>query len=394
MLKHNFRIAHLISGYIAETLTPEEQQELHAWREESADHEHLFQQIRKEENIAAYLHETGKFPKEEGWNMVNNRIHSSLRRKQIIRILSYAAIIALPLLIGTLVITLNKQPEAPILADTEQPVTILPGERKAILTLGNGQVIDLQQTEQMEVNEDDGTTIGIDQSTLSYQTADKKTKSQEVIYNKIDIPHGGEYSLFLADGTKVYLNAMSSLRYPVQFTGDTRTVELAGEAYFEVTRSDKPFIVQVGEMQIEVLGTTFNIAAYPDEQAYTTLVDGRVKVLAHANGAEAILKPSEQAVFNTATNDFSVATVDVSLYTSWINGKIHFRDERLEDIMKALSRWYDIEIVYKDKEARDIRFGCNVDRYNEIKPFLELLEKTEKVKISIDNKRIIIQSKK
>ncbi|MDH6343220.1 transmembrane sensor [Parabacteroides sp. PFB2-12] len=394
MLTPNFRIAHLIAGHIAETLTPEEQQELHAWRDESAEHEHLFQQIRKEENIAAYLYDTGKFPKEEGWQVVNSRIHTSLRRKQIIRILSYAAIILFPLLIGTMVITLNKQQEESQLAHTTQPVTILPGERKAMLTLGNGQVIDLQQTEQMEVNEDDGTTIDIDQTTLSYQTVEKKAKSQEVIYNKIDIPHGGEYSLFLADGTKVYLNAMSSLRYPVRFTGDTRTVELAGEAYFEVTRSDKPFIVQIGEMRIEVLGTTFNIAAYPGEQAYTTLVDGRVKVLAHENGAEVILKPSEQAVFNTETDDFSVATVDVSLYTSWINGKIHFKDERLEDIMKSLSRWYDIEIVYKDKEVRDIRFGCNVDRYENINPFLELLEKTEKVKISMDNKRIIIQSRK
>lgn len=394
MLTHNFRIAHLISGHIAGTLTPEESQELQSWRNESEENESLFLQITHEENLYRYGEYVRKFPKEEGWKAIDGRIHSIFRRKQILRIISYAAIILFPLVIGTVVISLQKKQQDQEIVRLEQGGSILPGGHKALLTLGSGQVIDLQQPGQSEVNEKDGTTIGIDNATLNYHADASKKKTKEVIYNKIDIPHGGEYSLFLADGTKVYLNAMSSLRYPVQFTGDTRTVELEGEAYFEVTKSNIPFVVKVDEMQIEVLGTTFNIAAYPGEHTYTTLVNGSVKVVAHESGAEAVLKPSEQAVFRADAEDFSIATVDVAAYTSWIDGKIYFKDERLEDIMKALSRWYDMQVVYKDEEARNIRFGCNVDRYADIKPFLELLEKTDKVRIIIENKRIMIESKK
>ncbi len=394
MHRHNFQIARLISGYLSESLQPEEEQELQIWRDASPEHERLFQQICEKENITRYVQNSQKFNKNEGWSQVDKRIHRSISRKYYIKALSYAAAVLIPLIIGVAVITYQNDNKDSEIAEVIAPIeSILPGERKAMLTLGSGEIIDLQDIESKEVSEADGTTIGIDAATLNYQSVKQKEKPKQVIYNKVDVPRGGEYSLFLADGTKVFLNAMSSLRFPVQFSGDTRTVELEGEAYFEVVPDGKPFIVAINEMQVEVLGTSFNVAAYAEEITRTTLVKGSVKVLAKESGISKVLKPSEQALFDTESDNFNITTVDVSLYTSWIEGKIYFKDERLEEIMKALSRWYDMEVIYKDEAAKNIRFGCNVDRYEDIKPFLELLEKTNKVKITKEDKKITIQSK-
>jgi len=394
MLKNHFYIARLVSGFLMESLSTEEMQELQDWRESSPEHERLFQQICDEKNLEIYQRESQRFNQTEGWGMVDRKIQRTLRQARIRRTLSYAAAILLPLLIGTFVWLSQIDSKENLLADDEPAAEyILPGERKALLTLGSGEVIDLQDATHKEVNEKDGTKIDIQQSTLNYQAGKPLEEEKEILYNKIDVPHGGEYSLFLADGTKVYMNAMSSLRFPVRFTGDTRQVELEGEAYFEVTRSDKPFIVKVNGMDVEVLGTTFNLSSYPGETNHATLVSGSVKVSTEGNAHSRVLKPSQQARFNPESETFSVETVDVSLYTSWIDGKIYFKDERLETIMKTLSRWYDMEVVFKDESAKNLRFGCNVDRYKEIKPFLELLEKTDKVRISQDDKKIIIQSK-
>ena len=209
----------------------------------------------------------------------------------------------------------------------------------------------------------------------------------EPVYNKVEIPRGGEYALVLSDGTKVHLNSMSSLRFPVAFTTGKREVELQGEAYFEVSKTGQPFIVNANGMQVEVLGTTFNISAYPDEEYQTTLVNGSVKVSAE-KGESLILKPSQQATIALGSNSIQVRTVDTSFYTSWVKGKINFKDQRLEDIMKTLSRWYDMNVVYENEKLKNIRFGCNLNRYEEITPFVKLLEKTEEVHVKIEGNTI------
>ena len=180
---------------------------------------------------------------------------------------------------------------------------------------------------------------------------------------------------------------MSSLRFPVTFANEKREVELEGEAYFEVSKNGLPFIVSTHGMQIEVLGTTFNVSAYPNEECQTTLVNGSVKINA-GQGESLILKPSQQASIAPGSNDIQVKTVDTSFYTSWIKGKINFKDQRLEDIMKILSRWYDMKVVYANADIKNIRFGCNIDRYEDIAPFVNLLEKTEKVHVKIKDKTI------
>ena len=140
-------------------------------------------------------------------------------------------------------------------------------------------------------------------------------------------------------------------------------------------------------MKIEVLGTTFNISAYPNEEYQTTLVSGSVKVQTE-NGSNRILKPSEQACITPGSNQINVRNVDTAFYTSWIHGKINFKDQRLEDIMKILSRWYDMNVVYENEGLKNIRFGCNLNRYEEITPFVKLLEKTEEVHVKIEGNTI------
>ncbi|MCD7898615.1 MAG: DUF4974 domain-containing protein [Bacteroides sp.] len=269
----------------------------------------------------------------------------------------------------------------------KQNIQIGPGEKKATLTLGSGTVIDLKHTSETTVEEVDGTSISIDPESLNYPQTDRIAETEEVIYNQVDVPRGGEYSLFLSDGTKVYLNSMSSLRFPVRFIGDQRMVELVGEAYFEVANHTKPFVVKANGFEVEVLGTIFNISSYQNENHQTTLIHGSVKVQTES-GFNCILEPSEQAYQKSDSNELGVRKVDVMQYTSWVNGKIYFRDARLEDIMNILARWYDIDIFYLEPSVKNLRFGCNINRYKEITPFLELLERTEKVDISIQGRKI------
>lgn len=388
MPEYYFYIAGLISKYLSTTISQEELDELNQWREKSPGNEKLFQKICDRENISHHESEKAKFNKQKGWNELNKRIQLSIRRKYIIRIISYAAIIILPIFMALLLIT-NQKETIRIAQQITEPIQ--PGDKKAVLTLDNGEVINLENFKNKEINEKDGTSINIDEAALNYQSDTSKKEAAKEIYNRIDIPRGGEYSLLLSDGTKIYLNAMSSLRFPVRFTGDVRQVELTGEAYFEVAKKEQPFIVKVNNMEVEVLGTRFNISAYPEEDYQTTLVSGSVKVYAQDRQASYKLNPSEQAVFNSQTDKIDIREVDVSLYTSWIEGKIYFKDQRLEDIMKSLSRWYDMEVVYENEKVKNLRFGCNVDRYEDISPFLELLEKTGKVKITKEGKKITIK---
>ena len=198
---------------------------------------------------------------------------------------------------------------------------------------------------------------------------------------------GQRAQFVLPDGSKVWLNASTQLAYKSSLWSRERQVNLTGEAYFEVSKNGQPFIVNANGMQVEVLGTAFNISAYPNEEYQTTLVNGSVKVSAE-KGESLILKPSQQATIALGSNSIQVRTVDTSFYTSWVKGKINFKDQRLEDIMKTLSRWYDMNVVYENEKLKNIRFGCNLNRYEEITPFVKLLEKTEEVHVKIEGNTI------
>lgn len=386
MIKQDFYIANLVARYLSGEITPEETIKLTTWRNESATHEALFQKICSEENQKQHFRQSTSFNPASGWKEVEKRIKKNNNRSRYIKILSYAAVIMFPILF----VGISMKFTSPLSLSNEQMLIaqpILPGEPKAILTLDDGQTIHINKEAGNLLEKIDGANVQIDSTMLNYQVAQQKAQESKLIYNKVETPRGGEYALLLSDGTKVHLNAMTSLRFPVTFDNGPREVELEGEAYFEVSKTGQPFIVSTHGMQVEVLGTTFNISAYPREEYQTTLVNGSVKVNTET-GKSCILKPSQQATVSPGNNSIQVRMVDAEFYTSWVKGKIHFKDQRLEDIMKILSRWYDMDVIYANEKIKDIRFGCNVDRYSEITPFVRLLEETGKVHVKINGKTI------
>ena len=385
MINQHFYIARLIARYLSDEIGEEEQAELTRWRDESPENERLFQEICKEENIKQNMQKRQTFHAEDGWEGVQRKIQRHRFRHRILNICKYAAIFIFPVAIATVAIYKSGNEPQPLSQVEEQ---IVPGGKKAVLILDNGEAIDLKSTSGVELKEKDGTVIQVDSTVLNYQQAPART-SEKLAYNKVNVPRGGEYQLMLSDGSKVQLNSMSSIRFPVQFAQDCRLVELEGEAYFEVSKTGQSFIVQTKGMKIEVLGTTFNISAYANEEYQTTLVSGSVKVQTE-NGSNRILKPSEQACITPGSNQINVRNVDTAFYTSWIHGKINFKDQRLDDIMKTLARWYDMDVVYENEATKELRFGCYVNRYNEITPLVKLLEQTGRVTVTVEGKTIKI----
>ncbi len=386
MLNQQFYMAELIARHLTETLNDEEQRILEEWVNESSENQALFRRLCHGEEQKLHAQKSKQYSNRQGCKELSRKIQHTKRKHYLLQITRYAALIAVPLIVAFLFIQWPSKPESHVVSETLSP--IIPGEKRAVLTLADGSVIDLKSSEETWIEEKDGTAIRIDSTSLTYKAKSQTATVHQTAFNKIETPRGGEYALTLSDGTKVYLNSMSTLRFPVQFSDEKREVELLGEALFDVKKGTIPFIVKTNGTLIEVLGTTFNVSSYEGEEYQATLVKGAVKIHT-AQGESQLLKPSQQACIGTANQKIEVRQVDTSMYTSWVNGKIHFKDQSLEQIMKQLSRWYDMKVIYKDESLKQLRFGCNINRYKEIAPFLELLEQTGNVKISINEKTII-----
>lgn len=387
MLKKEYNISILIAKFLAGDISGEEHRELEAWKEASAENQQLFERLSTPQHIAELNTMAGCYNKTEAWR----KLERKLTRSKVLgfrKWMVYAAVLLVPLMVCYFLIKTSEEVLSPNVNIAE---TITPGSSKATLTLADGSVLNLEDVKEFKLKEKDGTQISKDSLTLNYNT---NNFSDKIVYNKIEIPRGGEYTLKLSDGTMVYLNAMSSLRFPVNFIGDKREVELQGEAYFEVAKGHKPFIVKTARMNIEVLGTVFNISAYAEDQVTrTTLVNGSVKVTSDCLSEAIILKPSQQASFYKSANQITVKEVDITQYTAWKNGRFYFKDWRLEDIVTYLSRWYDVDVFYQNNDIRDIRFGCNINRYGEIAPILELLEQTDKITAKLKGRTIVFTNK-
>ena len=269
---------------------------------------------------------------------------------------------------------------------------IQPGQSRAVVTLADGQQIVLEQANR-KIEESDGTVLHSDSGALVYTANAEKTVAK-VMYNKVSIPRGGEYRLELADGTKVWLNAATELRFPVNFTGDMREVYLKGEAYFQVKRDEKhPFIVHTSMGAVEVLGTSFNVRDYEDErEVVTTLETGKVMYVSGNTREKVTLNPGYQ-VLEKESSPVEVRKVDPLEYTGWREGKYVFEDVALEDIMRTLCRWYDIDVVYANPAVKKFHFTGDLERYESISIFLSFIETGGDVKFKTEGKTIIIDKK-
>ncbi|MEJ2882294.1 FecR family protein [Pedobacter sp. GR22-6] len=268
--------------------------------------------------------------------------------------------------------------------------SISPGRNRAILTLANGKKLDLDGTQTGMISREGASIVSkTADGKLIYGTNTDTPDKNALIYNTIETPRGGQYELTLGDGTKVWLNAGSSLKYPTTFTGKERSVELTGEAYFQVAKNkEKPFNVVLKGMKVEVLGTHFNVMAYDDEQTIeTTLLEGSVKLT--KNGNSKVLIPNQQGLLANGASDFSVRTVNTENVIAWKNGFFKFDDENIETIMRKVARWYDVDISYKGN-LKYKNFGGTVARFKDISQLLTTLELTGTVHFKIDGRRVTV----
>nr|WP_121271910.1 FecR family protein [Pedobacter schmidteae] len=268
-----------------------------------------------------------------------------------------------------------------------------PGKNKAVLTLANGKRINLSDAKN---------GIVIDASILAYNDGTQIQTGSENGGEKNDelqasTPAGGTYQVMLADGTKVWMNSETVLKFPQSFTGKERRVELIGEAYFEVAKSKTyPFIVKSRQQEVTVLGTHFNISAYENDRfTKTTLLEGAVSVMLNDlqkrknNSGFALLSPGKQAL--STANTLQVKETDVEEAVSWKNGYFRFNDEKLQSVMQKIARWYDIEVVYKDQPTQE-GFTGTISRTSNISDVLDMLERTKTVHFEIEGRRVTVMN--
>jgi hypothetical protein len=321
-------------------------------------------------------------------------IRPSVKSKTILFLRPIWGIAAALLIIGTLALYLYRSKEISGTAHATVKSTIdhAPGGNRAVLILGNGTRVLLDAAPNGTIAKQTGVRItktAEGQLIYTLQNIESSANNQ-LSYNTIETPKGGQYQITMPDGTKVWLNAQSSLKYPTYFNSKERRVELSGEAYFEVKHQESsPFRVVINDQLIEVLGTHFNVNSYADEPAIkTTLMEGSVKLSFKNNPGIAVLNPGQQSVYED--NKFQIKQVDTEESIAWKKGYFAFNKSSLEDIMRQISRWYNVEVSYQQNSLKKELFSGNVSRFEKASQVLSILELTGLVSFKIEERRITV----
>ena len=383
------RISYLYQRYLDNTLHPEERKELYSiltdpqWDEKLKDVlSESYYDLQMEQVIDMRADRSNKI-----FDFIVAQPRTQIKKRRMWPRIAAAASIILCLSIGGYFIIHKKEPQQ---TAQNKPVKndLLPGGNKAYLTISNGKRIALTGASNGQIAQQAGVTITkTTDGQLVYQTLAQlpPPTSRELEYNTIETPKGGQYQVILPDGSRVWLNAASSLRYPVQFSTNERKVELNGEAYFEVTHDPaKPFRVASTNQVVEVLGTHFNISSYTDEQAtLTTLLEGSVKI-----NNNTILTPGEQAKL-AKTGAVIVKAVDTEEAIAWKKGYFTFSNESLESIMRKVCRWYNTDVIFKNESLKQITFSGTISKMDKVSKVLRRLELTNEVAFKVENNQII-----
>lgn len=378
-LKKRYEIARWIFREIMGISTPGEQRQLEGWCRASKENMEEYTAIRQ--RLGKELREKAEVNIPAEWRKFKSQI---LRPRKIDHLGYYAAAVCVG--IGLVIGILYLQKPA-----TTVSVVALNDTKgyKAVLVLDDGKRISLEDTLRQTVAETMGTRVLTEGNVLWYDTrTSQETKGIEK--HRIIVPRGGEYKLILSDGTKVWLNSESELEYPVKFVGSAREVNMKGEVCFEVAQNvSRPFVVKAGETSVTVLGTLFNVEAYPENQHLTTtLVKG--KVMIGTGKIQQILLPDEQAIVEKS-GTISVRKVHAADYVSWTNGICHFTEASLEEIMVKLARWYNMEFFFADPSLKEAHFTLDIQRYDRVATILSKIEKTGRVQFKVTENTVIIQ---
>jgi len=386
----------LLKKYLHGDCSSMEAEELFKYLQEEKSNPLLRENLQEE--FRQVLEERASIPTETSERLRNkllNRISAAplvvSKRRIYVRIAAAAAAVVL-LTAGGSYWWMFRNPPKPVakIEKSSKKYTndVSPGGDKAILTLADGSTIVLDNANNGTLTQQGNTkVIKIESGELSYTGGN--AAPGEVLYNTVSTPRGGQYQVILSDGTKVWLNAASSLRFPTAFNGNERVVDISGEVYFEVAKNPSmPFKVNVGETQVEVLGTHFNIMAYGDEKAIaTTLLEGAVKISKGTNAK--VLKPGQQAIEDKDDGAIRIdPDADVDQAVAWKNGLFHFSDVSLQAIMRQIGRWYDVDISY-DANVPNKEFTGKISRNINASEVLNMLEYAG-VHFKIEGKKITV----
>ena len=406
--EYHLEITDLLGKYLrGEELTAIEIEKINSWTSENEKNAALWKKLKDPLYVQANLDKFWNGNKEVHWNHFLKEVSAEkpVMRIGFRNILKYAAIVVSLALAGTVIWYFigNKKGDSSYKAITknapqkkvrDSSMHITLKGNVAQLVMGDGKVVNLNKNFDQSIIEQDGTKLSNRSSELSYINVG--TTGIKPVDNTLITPRGGTYQVKLSDGTNVWLNSASTLRYPTQFDGKERRVYLTGEAYFEVARDTRhPFIVNAGKMNITVLGTKFNVSSYPDEPVQkTTLFKGSVRVKENdqklSKDSEILLKPGYEAVIRN-NNPIMVAKAKIDNAVAWKEHVFVFDSQTLGCIMRKLSREYDVKVIYENGADSTFHFSGRIKMYNDINDVLDLLELTGKVKFEIKNEELLVK---
>lgn len=385
------RISQLIYRRLLGAITPEELAELQCWIDKHPDNALFVRSLTDPESMDRDLKAARSIDSGRPAEDMRRRI-KALRSRHRLRVAAVAASVSLIVATCTyLLVTYIGNPATPIetLASSDHLETlddIVAGATRATLSSSNGEAIRLSAPQSGQDTRAIAST-----SSASHSTAHRP----DTIHYCLDVPRGGEFKIVLEDSTEVWLNSQSQLRYPATFAAGERRVQLTGEAYMHV-KSDpsRPFYVESRGQEVRVYGTTFNIKAYEDENlTYTTLETGSISLRPlSGHGGELILSPGHQALFDSHNDKVDMRVVKPEVITGWRNGRFVFEEQKLESIMRDLSRWYDFDYEFADTKAREIVFLGSIPRYADFTTAIAILESSGGLKFTLADNKVVIST--
>ena len=383
MKTFNENIVRLIQLALSGELNEREREELEAWCREKKENKEFYDVLCQEKLFSREFPIYRQIDEEKAMQCFEKTMSGKyLLLKRLAR---YAAILILPLL-GMAVWQWNSR-QHPVEVVTQ---SIIPGSSKAVLILSGGQQVSLVGQEQQSIEVLAGIQIKQQAGLLSYDSLAPQNVGK-IAYNTLSTGRGGEYSLVLADGTKVFLNAVTTLKYPVVFNEEVRKVQLDGEAYFEVAKdAARAFIVETKGIEVKVYGTSFNINTLHANEIQTVLVEGNIGIRSVATDREYRVRPGQMAVWKQTDNTVELQEVDVTLYTAWKEGIFRFDRQRLEDILNTLVNWYDVEVFYQSQDIKNLHFSGYMERYDQIDVILEAITEATGVRFAVQGRTIIV----
>jgi ferric-dicitrate binding protein FerR (iron transport regulator) len=390
----NNRLKYLLDQYISKTISPEDEQELFT----------LIAQGNYDDEIKEYMSGLWQMQyselmtKQQSKRILNAVFNHksakvvSIQRAPKRRFIWVAASIILIVASVSLYLLVGRHTSTPSLSNNQNKQTtndVMPGTSGAILKLDDGSSIVLDNASNGNLIHQGNTLVVKNGAGISYVNDAAKNGTQ-IHYNTVETPKGRQFQLILEDGTKVWLNAASSIKFPVAFIGKQRIVEITGEAYFEVAKDKlKPFQVMCNGSMVEVLGTHFNVNAYADEESMnTTLLEGSVKIVKGSN--QKIIRPGEQAQVHNDGSVHTTTNINIDEVVAWKNNTFLFDNTDVKKLMRQLSRWYNVDVVFKGSTEEPLTLYGTISRTATLSTVLKMLESTGDVKLSIEGKRIIV----